>query len=69
MVKKITFVTEMTFYKEDGIEEASMENNWEDMLSSPDNTIYLVSEEDEDPQRFGHIYYSLNEAKLAAGWL
>lgn len=67
MVKKITFVTEMTFYKEDGIEEASMENNWEDMLSSPDNTIYLVSEEDEDPN-LGHIYYSLNEAKIAAGW-
>jgi hypothetical protein len=68
MVKKITFVTEMTFYKGDPIEEANMENNWEDMLSSPDNTIYLVSEEDEDPQKFGHIYYSLNEAKVAAGW-
>ncbi len=26
MVKKITFVTEMTFYKEDGVEEAKMEN-------------------------------------------
>ena len=68
MVKKITFVTEMTFYKEDRIEEAAMEKNWEDMLASPDNTIYLVSEEDEDPQSFGNIYYSLNEATLAAGW-
>ena len=68
MEKKITFVTEMTFYKEDRIEEATMENNWEDMLSSPDNTIYLVSEEDEDPQIFGEIFYLLNEAKIAAGW-
>ena len=68
MVKKITFVTEMTFYKGDPIEEANMENNWEDMLASPDNTIYLVSEEDEDPQSFGNIYYSLNEAIIAAGW-
>ena len=68
MEKKITFVTEMTFYKEDRVEEATMEKNWEDMLASPDNTIYLVSEEEEDPQRFGHIYYSLKEAKIAAGW-
>ena len=68
MVKKITFVTEMTFYKGDPIEEANMENNWEDMLASPDNTVYLVRAEAEDPQRFGHIYYSLNEAKVAAGW-
>ena len=65
-MKMITMAVELTFYKD---QEKTMEAEWEDMLAGPENTIYLVCEDYEDPQKYGKVFGNLAAAKKNAGWL
>lgn len=64
-MKMITMAVELTFYKD---QEGTMEAEWEDMLAGPENTVYLVCEDYEDPQKCGKVFGNLAAAKKAAGW-
>ena len=63
----ITPVLDLTFYKD---QEEHLEKDWNNFVDRrEDFTRYVVCERWEDPQKYGKVYYSLNRAKRAAGWL